>query len=1060
MNYHKLWHNLLPTIMFFLTLTIFSMCTTNVQAVVDFSNVAPSNDNVLKAAPNGIKIGNLFEYPTVYSGSKNINNSVQILKAGGSNPNPVDVIQMTGNEDNAVGSIWGRMTNPDDSTESYNYFDLTKEQTITGWIYVGPTFNVSGDGIALVLQNDDRGINAIGRYYKKAGLLSFIDPEKNYAASGESLGVYGGTSSPATVSNSTEFAGNAIQNSFALEFDSFNNSSSSAGLKDGVEQFNDKKTDDLFDALYDSHLTRETKGQHVAWAYPGDPDTYVRKMALTYYFFGMHHNNVIFNATIGGYDSLTGATGKDAWHHFTFTYKPDKDDSNYGYINYVYNDRETDGTVKPYHTWDKRPRDIDDPIKIDLRKFNLKDGQTKIRWGFTSSTGSPNSLPGYNDIVLEKIPAIADVADTSGLYDVTQKRAIKDLDRRDTNPTDSDSDYTVDDGDKLAFNYNLKYNSGAIGTGDITAELQLPQHVLYQNDSNNRIGEITYPDGPNSVTYISASQLTTSKKADGDEVQTLNLDLGALSKKSTEVNIKIYGTANAPISNTLTSTTVNPEHTSYKSDYYNADVMSYGFKITNQKLQIAASKDSETQKVKSSDGFKLEGTASYLFSSKFSGDDLSAYGEIFDANGKTTNIKSTWTVPVAKDASTGDYSLDVPQGTLDPGDYKIKVYLTDSQGLVSNTVTYNITVTDSELVITPDKTDITVNDNKPVTLSGSYKYSDDSQFKDEDATKTYEITNPDGTVHKITKTVTHDKKIDITLKPIAYDKPVTQTLDDYLKSPAEDNVLTEGKNTVKVTVQDGKYASASTTITVNVPKLTPQITAESNDLTVLGSSGNVYFPINFIYGSDYALNYHDLTGVFTVDDQTPINLKLPIPTEAQTSSFDMSFNLSGDQLKLPTDKNTSVVSVYFTDPYGRKTNTETFNLKILAKALELDFNNYRFKTIDPKSFKPGYISRSGNWDLNVTSYKAGWVLSAKADNLDYASTDEQSDLSMAFVNKDDLAIPLSMNPVIAKDSNLAAHKVDISNQWKSDNGILLKANTVPRDGDYKGLVNWNLTESL
>ena len=1051
MNYHKLWHNFLPTVMFFLALTIFSIRTTNTYAATDLTDIAPSNDKVLKAAPNGMKIGNLFEYPTVYSGKPDTNNTVKILTAGGSNPNPVDVIQMTGAQDKAVGSIWGSMTNPDDSTESYNYFDLSKEQTITGWIYVGPTFNVSGDGIALVLQNDARGIDAIGRYYKKAGFISVLDPEKNYPAYGESLGVYGGNVATNSIKGETNtIASYAIQNSFALEFDSFNNSSSSAGLVNGTPQFNDNSTNDLFDGLYDKLNTQETKGQHVAWTYPGDPDSYAIKMLTVNYLYGLHHHNVIFNTTIGGYDSLVGATGKDAWHHFTFTYKPDKDDSNYGYINYVYNDRETDGTVKPYHTWDKRPRDIDDPIKIDLRKFNLKDGQTKIRWGFTSSTGSPGSLAGYNDIVLEKVPAIANVTDASSLYDVTQDRAIKDLDRRDTKPTDSDSDYTVGDGDKLAFNYNLKYTSGAIGTGDITAELQLPQHVLYQNDSNDRIGEITYPDDPDSITYISASQLTTSKNADGDEVQTLNLDLGALSKKSTELNIKIYGTANAPISNTLTSTTVSPEHTSYKSDYYNADVMSYGFKITNQKLKIAASKDSETQKVKSSDDFKLEGTASYLFSSKFSGDDLSAYGEVFDANGKTTNIKSTWTVPVTKDATTGDYSLDVPKGTLDPGDYKIKVYLTDSQGLVSNTVTYNITVTDSELVITPDKTDITVNDNKPVTLSGSYKYSDDSQFKDEDATKTYEIT----------KTVAHDKKIDITLKPIAYDKPVTQALADYLKSPAEDNVLAEGKNTVKVTVQDGKYASASTTITVNVPKLTPKITAESTDLTVLGPSGNVYFPMNFTYGSDYALNYHDLTGVFTVDDQTPINLKLPNPTEAQTSSFDMSFNLSGDQLKLPTDKDTSVVSVYFTDPYGRKTNTETFNLKILAQALELGFDNYRFKTIDPKSFKPGYITRSGDWNLNVTSYKAGWVLSAQAGNLDYAATDQQSDLSMAFVNKDNLATPLNMDPVIAKDSSLAAHTVDISNQWSSNNGILLKANTVPRAGDYKGQVNWNLTESL
>jgi hypothetical protein len=208
------------------------------------------------------------------------------------------------------------------------------------------------------------------------------------------------------------------------------------------------------------------------------------------------------------------------------------------------------------------------------------------------------------------------------------------------------------------------------------------------------------------------------------------------------------------------------------------------------------------------------------------------------------------------------------------------------------------------------------------------------------------------------------------------------------------------------------------------------------------------------------LNQHDLTGVFTVDDQTPINSKISNPTEAKNSAFDMSFDLTGDELKLPTDKDTSVVSVYFTDPYGRKTNTESFNLKILAKALELDFNNYRFKTIDPKSFKPGYISRAGDWDLDVTSYKAGWVLKAEAGNLDYASTNKASDLSMSYINKDGLAIPLSLDPMIAKDTNLDAHTVDISSKWSSDEGILLKADTLPQAGDYQGTIYWNLTESL
>lgn len=1034
-------------IMFFFTLMTFFMPSTTVQAV-------PSDDDVLKAAPSGMKLGNLFEYPTTYTGSKTVNNSVQVRTAGGSNPNPVDVIQMT-NGDKQVSSIWGRKTNPDDSSKDYNYFDLSKEQTISGWIYVGPTYNVSGDGITLVLQNDDNGINAIGRYHKDNLLLS----DDDYAASGESLGVYGSTDSQFTTTDPSQLSSSAIQNSFALEFDSFRNDSVVTGSAIDLAMGNIK--DSYFDNLLDSQNTAETKGQHVAWSYPADSGTYEKKAYPFFNFFGMHHQNVIQNVTIGGYDDEKTATGKDAWHHFSFTYKPDTDDSNYGYISYVYNDRENDGTVKPYRTWDKRPRDSDSPIKIDLRKFNLKDGQTKIRWGFTSSTGSPNSTPGSNDIIVEKIPSVLNVLDQSGLYDVTQGRNIKDLDHRAANPTDDDKDYTVDDGDKLAFTYNLNYSSGITGTGDIKAKIQLPQNVLYQNDDNNHIGEIDYTDDPNSKTYIDASQLSTTTNAEGDDVQTLNLDLSALSEKNTNVKVTIYGTANAPTSNTLKTTTVNPEHTSYKSDYYNNDVMSYGFMITNERLQIAADKDSETQKVKLSDDFNLTGTAKYLMSSKFNGDDLSVYGEIYDKDGNDTDLKSTWTVPVAKDSTTGDFSLNIPKETLDVGTYKIKVHLTDSNDLVSNTITYNITVTKNELIITPDKTDITVNDNKPVDLTGSYKYSDNADFQDKNVTKTYEITNANGTTHKLTQTMAHDKKIDVDLKPIAYDQSPDQTLSDYLKNPKSDNVLAEGKNVVKITVQDGTYASAETTVNINVPKLSPTITkTTSNGINVLGPTGKVHFPIDFSYGSDYTLNPNELIGVFTVDQQDPVSLKINNPTTAQNSSFDMSFDLAGNQINLPSDKNSATVTLYFTDPYGRKTNTESFNLSILSYALELDFNNYRFQTIDPKTFEAGYIKRSGDWDLNVTSYKASWVLKAEADNLDYESTQQPSNLSMAYVNKDDLATALQSNPQIAKSDKMEAQTVDISDQWNSDNGILLKTNTLPKQGDYTGTIHWNLTESL
>lgn len=1045
MLWKKICHGLLFT-MFFLLWSWFAPPTL-VQAT-------PTFDDVLKSAPNGMKLGDLFEYPDSYSGSKTVANPVKILPAG--DKSPTDVIQMTDGDDQAS-AIWGRTKASDGS--DYNYFDLSKEQTISGWIYIGSKAYVSGDGIALVLQNDANGINSIARYYQKAGTLSWLDPEINVPAEGESLGVYGGTGTdknPGTVDNETALASKAIQNSFALEFDALRNASNAT---DAAGKFTNRDIDDLFDGLFDNTNTSETKGQHVAWSYPGDPNTYVKYDGGLFNktIYGMHHNNVIQNVVISGYNASESA--RDGWHHFSFSYKPDENNKNVGYISYIFNDRLTDGSIKPYTTWDKRPKDSDSPIAIDLTKFNLPAGETKVRWGFTSSTGSPNSEPGSNAIIMERIPSVIDVTSTNSLYDVTQERSIKDLDKR-SGTSGSDNDYTVGDGDELAFTYDLQFHSGITGTGNITAQMQLPQNVLYQNDENNRIGEITYADDPNSTTYISASQLTTTKNNNGESVQTLSLDLGALSKNSTGVKVTIYGTANAPTSNVLKRTKVAPEHTSYKSDYYNDDVMSYGFYITNEKLQITPTEETQKQTVKKDADFTLDGSAKYLMSSKFTGDDLTAYGQIFDENGVDTKLHSSWNVPSTLDAETDDYSLAIPAGMLEPGTYKIKVRLADSQGLVSNTVTYDITVTDSELVLTPDETVINVTDNKPVKISGNYKYSDDTDFRAKNATKTYEIKNSDGTIHKITQTMAHDKVIDYSLNPIAYEQPLDQTLSDFLKNPPEENVLKEGKNEVTITVSDGDLAEASATVIVNVPKLSPTITAKSNELTVLGPTGHIHFPIDFDYGSKYTLDNHELIGVFQVDSQTPINLKIDNPITAQNQAFDMSFDLTGNDLKLPTNQDTSVVSVYFTDPYGRKTNTESFNLKILSKALELNFNNYRFETIDPKTFTPGYIERTGDWDLDVTSYKASWKLNAYADNLNYATSGNKSDLSMDFVDKNNLATALNNNPQIAKSSDQSYQVVDISDQWNENNGILLKAQSLPIAGDYQGTVYWDLTESI
>jgi len=1046
--------NLLLLIMFFLSLVTFFAQSETVHAL-------PSNEDVLQAAPNGIKLGDFFEYPSSYSGTETVNNSVQIHTAGNGNSYPVDIIQMT-NGEKQVSSIWGTKVNPKDASKDYNYFDLTKEQTISGWLYVGPEFNVSGDGISLVLQNDANGINAIGRYDKPKFGLGVISPAINKAAFGESMGVWGATASPATATESSSLSNSAIQNSFALEFDAFRNSAS----RNDDGSINDHSTDDLFDGLDDANNTLETKGQHVAWGYPGESDTYGTMMYLIHYFWGMHHKNVIKNATIGGYDSDTGNTGKDGWHHFLFTYTPNPADPNHPYINYTYNDRLSDGTIKPYSQWDKRPRDQDSKIQIDLAKFNLSPGQTKIRWGFTSSTGSLGSEFGINALVIEKIPALADMETESSLYDETQKHNIKDLDKKNTG--ESATDYTVGDGDRLTFSYDLTYKSGLNGTGPITAHLQLPQHVLYENDADGHIGEVHYADNPDKVTYITADELFTSQNAKGQDVQSVNLELGALYDGNKNFTIKIYGTAQAPASDELTSTTVNPEHTSYKSDFYNDDVMSFGFIIDNEKLNITADKKSQSQTVTTKDDVNLTGIANYIRKTAFDGKELQAHITVTNENDPETQGKDDPKVDSVKDALTQDFSLKIAAGSLEPGNNKVEVYLTDSKKRASNTIIYDINVIDSQLIVTPGDDVIDVTDNQPVDLTGSYGYDDGAAFKSNEITKTYEITHEDGTVREITQTdKIIDGTIDIGLKPVAYDRKLDQSLEDYLKEPAADNVLAEGKNTVKITVQDGSYASAETVVVINVPKLSPTITQQATDITVIGANGDINFPMDFDYNGEYTLNSPDLTGVFQVDDGDDINLKINSPTEVQSAPFDMTFDIPGGQLGLTEDKEIYQVTVYFTDPYGRKTNSQTFNVKVLPKALELEFDDYEFQTVNPRTFTPGYISRSGDWDLSVTSYKSRWTLNAQSGNLDYQAQDntlEPSNLSMSYIDENNLATSLKTNPEIARsDNEYDNSKVnvdDISDDWDSDEGILLRADSLPRAGQYQGWIFWDLTESL
>lgn len=149
------------------------------NTIVSASLTDSTDLSVLKAAPSGISVDKYMSNsaPSVSEkGDIYTTNSAQTLDTSGNNSINGNIIALASGK-NTYGSIWSN-----DKT-----FDINKEQTISAWLYFGSgdgSQDVNSEGIAFVLQNDDKGIAALG-----AGL--------------EGLGVYGYDASQFTIVSGT-----------------------------------------------------------------------------------------------------------------------------------------------------------------------------------------------------------------------------------------------------------------------------------------------------------------------------------------------------------------------------------------------------------------------------------------------------------------------------------------------------------------------------------------------------------------------------------------------------------------------------------------------------------------------------------------------------------------------------------------------------------------------------------------------------------------------------------------------------------------------------------------
>ncbi|NLR31807.1 L-type lectin family protein [Levilactobacillus tujiorum] len=669
------------------------------------STVFSTGDKALAGAPQGVDLQNglASNYFTI---DKNVDsatgdNSASLVSAGSPTGVGNSAIQIS---KAGVSDSWGAIWSTDES------FDLDKSETASMWIYAsGENASNVGDGMAFVLQNG--GTDA-------------------YSGSGESMGVWGIANQ---YFNNTNPASSAIQNSWALEFDTFPNDDifkrgtylgTLIGWTNSSYDFanNNPSSFDVNGPADTPSSQSQITDTHIASNYPGATDTYTGTSVVgngkikspltgnmisgsgTFYYYNLQHEGLLDEGPTGG----SGNLSDHRWHHITVTYTPPTTSGGKGSMTYTYNDKNPD-TGLPQSSSDSAT------VPIDLSQFNLSSGQTKVRWGFTGSTGtySENNL-----VIFDQIPG---EAQTKASATITAK--------------DSSGEYTntLNDGDSVSgdtdvkLTYQLERTGGDSNWKAVNGELKIP------DDIDITSGSISYPDS--SYTDSNDNKVDVSKivapssSGDGQTLAVPLADDGLTLSGTQKATVTLYG----KVKNVASSGSVSEAaQTSYfVGSNATSAAKTPSFTITKPDLSVALDEDSSTLKVNAggTQAASVVGVA-VASDSTVSNSDITIHPTIngveqdaVNLDDITTGVKYGFNYPIANDKLTA-------------GDNTVSFYATDSAGARSSTVSTTVTAgtvgfgdTSGDLTFEP--TTLSGSGSTIINRSGDWRLDvDDSQTKD------------------------------------------------------------------------------------------------------------------------------------------------------------------------------------------------------------------------------------------------------------------------------------------------------------------------------------------
>ncbi|TGD22968.1 TonB-dependent receptor [Companilactobacillus suantsaicola] len=613
-----------------------------------------------------------------------------------------------------------------------NYIDTqtTEPQIISAWIFVGGGDDWdphNAQGMTFTVQNDDYGTSAIGAGQQGLGAYGYDETYR------EKAGITGNTSNLKNLGN-TDIAKSAIQNSVSIEFDATPNKlganspislvSTDTGLG-GDKSYGTLGGFDGAIGAYnvpidypDRYATKLGAGGaygHISFTYPGNPETYLissidsNDLNADWGQRGYQMYHIRTNET-----TIINTGDEDNWHHVTITWQ-NSDDGKTANLKYSFNDKYRDGTYNNNlnGTTDKYSFIRSEAeTTVDMSTFgNIKDH--RLLWGFTGSNDNKSDVQAKL-VDFESIPALVSISSNAYIVDNTLEKTIS----VDSSGAVSDDNH-VNNGDNLTLHYNLNYLNGKEDWSQIESIIQLPDHFNVTPDENGNVAKISFANGA-APEYITAAEVSDStlkhviKQAMNDDNDVVNIEINGKAVNDTDSEIEVDA-AGARFKNTIgITTTSTPEF-----------IIDPG---KQWKLTLSQPEEIELLYQPSNENIDLVLSTNLTYDSghTFSNGDtiiykISVAGKTYTTKATTDSTTNTANISIPlKDIIDSDDSLNF-WDVFNPNKSQpvpVKVYAYDLDSVTSNTVTYNVNVTQKYLELAASDSlqfqDITSYDTKKV----------------------------------------------------------------------------------------------------------------------------------------------------------------------------------------------------------------------------------------------------------------------------------------------------------------------------------------------------------